>query len=114
MRSDFRAGERKMVKRKTPNFFRNQAFLAEDEGFDCQFANGKLYGDDQFLNWSLPQSTGLWHLNGFEPSKSDGKKKTPPLGGVLLLCLGNSLDAHPRRHPSSHEEENFSKIICKF
>lgn len=59
MRSDFRAGERKMVKRKTPNFFRNQAFLAEDEGFDCQFANGKLYGDDQFLNWSLPQSTGL-------------------------------------------------------
>ena len=34
--------------------------LAEDEGFDCQFAVGKLYGMDQILNWSIKQSTGLF------------------------------------------------------
>ena len=39
---------------------------SEDERFNCQFSFGKLYGDDQFLNWSLPQPTGLWHLDGFE------------------------------------------------
>ena len=34
---------------------------AEDEGFDCQFAMGKLYGGHQFLNWWKQMSAGLLH-----------------------------------------------------
>jgi len=26
-------------------------YRRKDEGFDCQFACGKLYGSHQFLNW---------------------------------------------------------------
>jgi len=45
-----------------------------DEGFDYQFAFGKLYGGHQFLNWWQRYATGISHLDGFE-SQSDGKKK---------------------------------------
>ena len=52
---------------------------AEDEGFDCQFAEGKLYGSHQFLNWWQQVSTGHLHLNGFE-SLSEANKKRHPNG----------------------------------
>ena len=32
----------------------------DDERFDYQFTFGKLYGIDQFLSWSIKQSTGLF------------------------------------------------------
>ena len=36
-------------------------------GLDGRFAlGGKSYRCHQFLNWWLPNATGIWHLNGFE------------------------------------------------
>ena len=56
-----------------------------DEGFDCQFAVGKLYGIDQFLNWSIKQSTGLFGFRWVRIPIS-ANKKTTPNGVVFLLA----------------------------
>jgi len=48
-----------------------------DEGFDCQFAFGKLYGVAAVETGGKQQSTGLLHLDWFE-SLSEANKKTTP------------------------------------
>ena len=70
-----------------------------DEGFDCQFAGGKLYGIDQFLNWSIKQSTGLFGFNRFE-SLSEAKKSP------TALAVGDFLAEDEGFEPPQTESES--------
>ena len=63
---------------------------AEDEGFDCQFAEGKLYGSHPFLNWWQQVSTGHLHLNGFE-SLSEATKNAIRMDGVQHTRMRDSI-----------------------
>ena len=56
----------------------------EDEGFDYQFAKGKLYGSHQFLNWWRRYATGISHLDRFESQPKPIKKTTPKVWSFLL------------------------------
>ena len=72
--------------------------LVEDEGFDCQFTGGKLYGSHQFLNWWQQYATGILHLDGFE-SQSEANKKRHPNGWRFLLA--------------ENKDEGFEPIKCE-
>ena len=60
-------------KKRHPNGWHS---LIQDEGFDCKIPRlGILYGIDQFLNWSIKQSTGLFGFRWVRiPPESDAKK----------------------------------------
>ena len=70
-----------------------------DEGFDDQFAKGKLYGVAAVFFGGKQMSTGHLHLDGFE-SPSEAKIKTPSLWMVFLF-LQRMRDSNPRKRSQS-------------
>ena len=85
-------------------------------GLDGRFAlGGKSYRCHQFLNWWLPNATGIWHLNGFE-SWPHQKQKAPPLGGTFCFWCGrqdSNLHAFAEE-PKSTESTNSTTPACSF
>ena len=51
----------------------------------CIFTDGENSCSHQFLNWCQQQSTGLFHINGFDSLLLTKTKNTTPMGVVSFV-----------------------------
>ena len=85
------------VNKKDHPFGRSSSRM--DEGFDCQFAVGKLYGIDQCLHWSIKQSTGLFGFRWVRiPSRMLKNARSHKRSGVFWQRMR---DSNPRKRSQS-------------